>query len=118
MTQPNRQVRFRDLVSLQNQMRLATANAVNTAVYRTHIATGRVTSILLIGATQDVVLTWGLPFPNMAYDVEIGYLDLAGQATITEVSRTGATITMRVQSSIASLALGATFMLFGHQQPS
>jgi hypothetical protein len=69
--------------------------------------------LLLLGGSVDVVLTWASPFPSTSYDIEFGYLDLQGSATLSEVSRTASTITVRVTAGLASVALGSTFFVHG-----
>lgn len=78
-----------------------------------HVASKRITQILLLGGSVEQTLTWSAPFDNTNYAIEWALFDLEGQATITELSRTTSTVTVRVTGGVASIALGATYMAFG-----
>lgn len=78
-----------------------------------HIASARLTALILLGGTADKTLTWSAPFDDTNYAIEFVLLDLDGFATLSEVSRTTSTITVRATAGIGQVALGSVFIVFG-----
>ncbi len=127
---PNRPTLNRDTDRIRRQLGAAFTTAKEAKAMATgamakaaapptfHIATCRLTALLVLGGSVDRTLTWsGGGFASTDYDVEFGRLDMAGMATLTEVGRTQTAITVRVAATLA-LAAGATFIVVGKAKAS
>lgn len=115
--QPNRPALNRDLVYIRGQVEQAdqrttqVKQASDSRKY--HVASCRLTALILLGGSVDRTLTWSAPFDDDQYTIEWAMFDLEGIATITELSRTAAGVTVRITAGLAAVALGSCFMAFG-----
>lgn len=120
MTMPASYASHRDITALRNRVKSVIDGMtwVNTKCDTRveHLQSCRLTAVILLGGTVDRTITWQVAFPNTAYDVEVTLGDLEGQATVAELSRTAASITVRVTAAVA-VALGAVFFVRGRWTP-
>lgn len=71
---------------------------------------GAATSVvLLIGGTDDVMITWSTPMPADEYDVDLIPMGLVGKAGLAVISQDTAAATVRVTATVL-LAAGTQFL--------
>jgi len=80
---------------------------------RSHLAVGITTAVLLVGASQDVVVTWpNGGFPTAVYEVDIIPTGMPSSGSCMLIAQTSSAVTVRVTAT-ALLALGTQFLVYG-----
>lgn len=95
-----------------------------TLTQRSAFALGVVPLAISLGGSSDVVVSWP-PNPDgsdrfsdeagnvLDYDVDVAATGLIGKGTVTVLSQTASTVTVRITATVL-IALGAQFLLYGH----
>jgi hypothetical protein len=92
----------KDRADLHTQLDQVAARKVTQAV-------GRVaTPVLLLGATQDLVVPLSRPMPNTTYEVDLlPALALLGKATFTVKAKTTTNVTVTLKAAVALTTTGS-----------
>lgn len=79
-----------------------------------HVVSCRLAAALPASGTVDRVLTWPRGgFDDDTYIIELAPLDMEGQGTVVELTRSATQIEARITAGAGGLPAGSCFMVFG-----